>query len=491
MKPHTLNRLSLIIGIVGVLAFIGAGLLLMESKKPNLLLPVANAKDHDKEDHGKADHGKEDHGKEDHGKVNHIKEDHHKAESLRAGPAMEEKTGGHEHGAEGSDLDRPVEELWAAKCEHDMLQYECDECRYEVGVVKLPDEMIAGKAEGGFIRTARASHMEFSEERVLSGELGISEEKTFTVTSPLAGAVKAVYVMAGKRVETGAPLFDIDSHEVSEGKAAFIKALATLDLARKTSDRESRLFEKKISAQMEVEEAKARLAEAEVEVAKAGSRLVRWGIGPDVVNKLTRGGADFSGLVTVRAPGGGVVMEKHTVVGEFVEVGKNILRISDISEVWAWANLKEADLSAMQNIKGAVMADVALPGGKKQRGKLDLVSKTMDEKTRTVRARITLPNPDGDLRPGMFVEIKLLIPGRGKEVAVPKASVFIDEGRSFVFTHKERDFWIRRPVVTGREIGGQLEVLAGLSVDQTILTDGAFVAKSDVLRAKMGAGCAD
>ena len=179
------------------------------------------------------------------------------------------------------------------------------------------------------------------------------------------------------------------------------------------------------------------------------------------------------------------------MVGEFVEVGKNILRISDTSEVWAWANLKDADLSAMQNLKGAVYADVELPGGRKQRGKLDLVSKTMDEKTRTVRARITLPNPSGELRPGMFVEIKLLIPGGGKEVAVPKSSVLIDEGRSFVFTHKEKGYWIRRPVVTGREIGGQLEVLDGLTTDQTILTEGAFVAKSDVLRAKMGAGCAD
>lgn len=476
MNTNTLNRLSLIIGIVGVLAFIGAGLLLIESKKPDLLLPVATAEDRGKEDHGKADHNKE---------------DHHKAEPSRGGPVMEETTGAHEHGAEGSDLDRPVEALWASKCEHDILQYECDECRYEVGVVKLPDKMIAGKVEGGFIRTARATHMEFSEERVLSGELGISEEKTFTVTSPLAGAVKAVYAVVGAQVKVGAPLLDIDSQEVSEGKATYIKALAATDLAQKTADRETRLFDKKISAQMEVEEARAKLAEAQVEVAKAKARLVRLGIGTDVVNNLARGDADFSGLVTVRAPSDGVVMEKHTVVGEFVEVGKNMLRISDISEVWAWANLKEADLSAMQNLKGAIYADVELQGGKKQRGKLDLVSKTMDEKTRTVRARITLSNPSGLLRPGMFVEIKLLIPGGGEGVAVPKISVLVDEGRSFVFIHKEKDYWIRRPVVTGREIGGQLEVLEGLTTDQTILTDGAFVAKSDVLRAKMGAGCAD
>lgn len=460
------NRLCLMIGIVGVLAFIGSVLLLVENKKPDLLLPVASAEDP-------------------------IKEDNHKVGFLGVGPENEPETGAHAHEAEGSDLDRSVEELWVSKCEHNILQYECDECRYEIGVAKLPDEMMAGKADGGFIKTARTSRMQFSQERILSGELGSSEEKTATVISPLAGVVKAVHVAVGSEVKAGASLFEIDSQEVSEGKATYIKALAARDLAQKTANRETRLFEKKISAQMEVEEARAKLAEARVEVAKAKAKLVRLGVNTDVLNNLANGVADFSGLVTLRAPNSGVVMEKHTVAGEFVDVGKNILRITDISEVWAWVNLKEADLSAMQNVKGAVYADIELPSGKNQRGRVDLVSKTVDEKTRTVRARITLPNPNGELRPGMFVGIRLLIPGGDEGLAVPKTSVLIDEGRSFVFTHKEKDYWIRRPVVTGREVGGQLEVLEGLTLDQTILTDGAFVAKSDVLRTKMGAGCAD
>jgi cobalt-zinc-cadmium efflux system membrane fusion protein len=115
----------------------------------------------------------------------------------------------------------------------------------------------------------------------------------------------------------------------------------------------------------------------------------------------------------------------------------------------------------------------------------------MDEETRTVRAKISLPNPNGELRPGMFVGIILLMPGGTGGVAVPKASVLLDEGRAFVFIHKEKDYWVRRPVVTGRQLGGFTEILDGLTMDQTILTEGAFVAKSDVLRSKMGAGCAD
>jgi len=382
-----IHTLCIIIGIAGILAFLGAGWFHAGRNRKDILIPLANAGN--------------------------------TTETRQAGLEAEEETHEHGHEAEESDLDRPVEALWASECEHNLPTYACDECRYEVGVVKLPPEMIDGNSDCGFVKIAQASRMQFSEERQLSGELGVSEEKTSSVISPLTGVVKAVHVKAGDRVDAGSPLFDIDSEEVAEGKAAYIKTLAAFELAKKLAAREAALFEKKISARSDVEEADARLAEARAEVAEARARLLRLEVGSDVMALLAEGGEDFSGLATVRAPIGGVVMEKFMAVGEFAEVGKNLLRISDISEVWAWANLREADLAAIREA-GTVYADVELPGGGKQRGSVDLVSNTMDKDTRTARARITLPNPNGELRPGLFVGITLLLPGKGVVMAVPK-----------------------------------------------------------------------
>ncbi len=53
---------------------------------------------------------------------------------------------GHGHGEEASDLDRPVDELFAATCEHGKKTFECDECRYEVGVVRVPAKLVRGRA---------------------------------------------------------------------------------------------------------------------------------------------------------------------------------------------------------------------------------------------------------------------------------------------------------------------------------------------------------
>jgi len=91
----------------------------------------------------------------------------------------------------------------------------------------------------------------------------------------------------------------------------------------------------------------------------------------------------------------------------------------------------------------------------------------------------------------MFGEVKLYLPIGGKTLAVPSNAVLSDEGREFVFVRYREDYFVRRPVTTGRRFAGFIEVLRGLTLGQEVVETGAFLLKSDVLRSKMGAGCAD
>jgi cobalt-zinc-cadmium efflux system membrane fusion protein len=177
-----------------------------------------------------------------------------------------------------------------------------------------------------------------------------------------------------------------------------------------------------------------------------------------------------------------------------VEPGKELYLLSDLSEVWVFADVREGDLPLVAkraNGNGRIPAEVRASGGRTHKGTMDLLPGTMNEQTRTVKARIVVPNPDGHLRPGMFVTIRLLLEGGGNVLAVPKAAVLADEGRPFVFVHKEGEYWVRRPVTPGRRVGEMVEIVSGLSPGQRIIADGSFLLKSDVLRGKMGAGCAD
>jgi cobalt-zinc-cadmium efflux system membrane fusion protein len=91
----------------------------------------------------------------------------------------------------------------------------------------------------------------------------------------------------------------------------------------------------------------------------------------------------------------------------------------------------------------------------------------------------------------MFVAVQLFLPSGEEAILIPRAALLADEGRSFVFVQHHGDYWVRRPVETGRSSGDQVEVTKGLAGGETLVTEGCFLLKSDVLRSKMGAGCAD
>jgi len=90
----------------------------------------------------------------------------------------------------------------------------------------------------------------------------------------------------------------------------------------------------------------------------------------------------------------------------------------------------------------------------------------------------------------MFAEVRLAIAMGRAFPAVPASAVLADEGRDFVFVRHTDDYFVRRPLTKGRAAGGYVEVLEGLQTGQIVAISGAFLLKSDVLRSKMGAGCA-
>jgi cobalt-zinc-cadmium efflux system membrane fusion protein len=125
------------------------------------------------------------------------------------------------------------------------------------------------------------------------------------------------------------------------------------------------------------------------------------------------------------------------------------------------------------------------------RGKLDHVGSVMSEETRTVKVRAIVENKDQYLRPGMFCEAYLYLPSEGEVLVIPKEAILSDEGVDFVFRPFKDDTYYRVNVVKGRETSKGVEIVQGLADNDTLVGQGAFLLKSDVLRSKMGAGCAD
>lgn len=398
-----------------------------------------------------------------------------------------------EQGEEKSDLDRPVEELLAATCEHQMPTHQCAECRYEVGVVRVPKPLI----EEGLVKVGSVSRQAGETAVELTGEI-VLDERAVVHLSPLApGVVVRTLADLGQHVKAGQPLVLIRSSELAQAQSEFLEADSRSKLALKTYDRQKSLRESGVNSERELLDAEQEWASSRIRVEAARQRLVNLGMtGSEIEGLADKGMRAAKGELMLRASLSGVVLELNaSAPGEQVSPGEKAALIGDPAKLWLWANLYERDLPGVMELrrKGADTVSIAVQAypGESFSGSIDFVGSVMEEKSRTVRVRISVSNPDGRLHSGMFAKVRVLLPSAARTLAVPSAAVLSDAGRDFVFVNGREDYFVRRPVVKGGERDGLTEIKVGLDEGQTVVADGAFLLKSDVLRSKMGAGCAD
>jgi cobalt-zinc-cadmium efflux system membrane fusion protein len=417
----------------------------------------------------------------------------HGTENLAAAHAGHGDEDGHGHaGEESSDLDRPLDELFAATCEHEKKTHECDECRYEVGVVRVPAKLV----EGGLLKKTSVSKRRVEAPIALTGEVRFDERHVTHISPRIEGAVRKVHASLGERVRRGQPIIELESIQLGEAESEYLAAQAALRLARSSFERQEQLRKDQISSEKEYLSARQEHEAAQIHARSAQEKLARLGVAPgDVARLASAGRSSGDGALVVRAPADGIVLEMHAVPGELVKPDESIVTVGDVSSVWVWADLYEEQLGRVLDAQraGKLRAEIAVKAFPEASfpGSVDFVGPTMDERTRTVKVRVAAANPDAKLRAGMFASVRIFLPGQEEALAVPRAAVLSDEGRSFVFVHHHGEYWVRRPVEAGRKWLDWIEVKGGLGGAETLAADGAFLLKSDVLRSKMGAGCAD
>jgi len=406
----------------------------------------------------------------------------------------------HAHDAETSwaEFSLTLEEIAGRTCEHDVPTYQCEECRYEVGVVRVPDALLKGdEGDGpGLLRIQEAATRTVSQDLTLTGEVRWNDNAVAHVSPRVPGVVASVHADVGARVRPGDLLFVLDSVELVRALGDYERTRALTDLSRKNVERETSLYERKISSEQDLIEARMVYEQHNTERKAAEHALRVLGLTREEAasarEAVPAGGA---GRLPVRAPKEGTVIERRVVVGQRVEPGSDAMLLADLSTLWVWADIYEPDLLRLLEAEeqGPIPAQVFVRAFPESpfRAVLDTTGAVMDPRSRTVKVRATVENPDHRLRPGMFCEIRAAIPSREAVLAVPRSALLSNGGHDLVFTHWKHDYYVGRPVKTGRAFSDQVEILAGLAPGERVVTEGAFLLKSDVLREKLGAGCAD
>lgn len=280
--------------------------------------------------------------------------------------------------------------------------------------------------------------------------------------------------------------------ELGRTKAAYLQAKARRDLTRATYEREKGLAESKISSEQEMMVAKSAYLQAKADFDAAAQTLRLFGIGSKSVENTNARGS--KALFQVRAPIAGKVVEKHITLGELVTPASKLFTIADLSSVWIWIDIYERNIAAVHLQDIAYVTADSYPG-KAFEGRLTYIMDSVDVDTRTVRARIELANPDGLLRPGMFVRVRLADPhgedttSEAKAVlAIPKAGLLRDGDANVVFVKLKENHYQKREVEVGRLSDEWIEITSGLAAGEEVVVEGGFLLKSEASKADMGGG---
>ncbi len=296
------------------------------------------------------------------------------------------------------------------------------------------------------------------------GEILAAEPRISDVTPKVEGFIEHLYV-------------DVRGAEVRRGER-----LLTLYSPKLVAAQEELLTARRLATQVAATGGEAaRQADATVKAARR--RLTYWDITPDQIAQLEATGA-VTKTLTLVSPAGGVVLEKDVLEGQRVMPGMRLYRIADLAQVWVEGDVFEQDLKFVREGAQAHIEVSAYPG-EHLMGRVSFVYPTVDTESRTNRVRVTVPNPDRRLKPGMFATM-YFDAHVGNEIVVPMEAIIVTGERNLVFVRDSAGALIPRQVVLGARADHYAQVLSGLTEGDRIVASANFLIDAESRLATTG-----
>ncbi len=408
-------------------------------------------------------------------------EAHGQGDEEQAGHAGHEE--GEEHGdehAEASDPHHLAE--GRADCEEDVTLPADAVARYGIRVETVSRRVLAPTIsapghlafpQGAVARVGSAVPGRVAELRVRTGDLVAAGDTLLVVESPLLGEAQSDYLQKRTIAATAGP---------------------TLELTRSLHERAKQLYESVQGVPLndvQQREAELRNAERDREVARAieaaaFNRLLLLGMNEAAIRDLERTGK-VQPHINLTAPLGGRVVDVSATLGEQVDPESGPLAVvGDLSVLWAIAEVGETRLS---EVALGARATVKVPALRHAacEGLVAAVAPVLEASTRTAEVRVELPNPDGSMLPGMFIQVEIESSAGGGEprLAVPDGAVLVVEGRPSVFVPlaEGSTSFCRHDIEAGEPVGAWIPVTAGLAPGDQVVVAGAFLLKAELGKA--------
>ncbi|HYX28224.1 MAG TPA: efflux RND transporter periplasmic adaptor subunit [Pyrinomonadaceae bacterium] len=327
-----------------------------------------------------------------------------------------------------------------------------------------------------------------------TGKILVPEDRTAVIGPVNEGRIVKLYAGQGSRVRKGQKLAELESADIDQAEADYLKAVADsenakrsaaaeIKLAQQTYDRTKTLYEKTVvpgknlqSAEHDLEVARAtaenNAASTKATLTAARRHLLILGLTDTAIDDLNKK-PGLAATFALNSPIDGTVVERNATIGATVGTDANVFKIIDTSRVWIDADVFEKDLPRIRNGQGVKVTTTAFPGTTFS-GKVIFIDSVVNPDSRTVKVRTEVPNPDGRLKPDMFATVEIITDVNTAAESVPQSAVLDDGGKKVVFV-AEANTYKERQVQLGIQSGDRVEVIDGLNAGDRVVVKGNYL----------------
>lgn len=349
----------------------------------------------------------------------------------------------------------------------------------ESGLIQLTPEELSRAV----IEVAPVARGEYRVVREFPATIQANQNEVAEVTTLIRGRVVQVLVDAGADVKKGTLLAMLHSTDLGVAEGAYLKAAAKLYEADLVYRRAKELYEHRAVSLAEFQRREAEMRTARAEARETRNRLELLGVPKEELDRLDREHT-IKADVPLRAPFDGRVIMRNITRGEVIDTNQAVFTIADLSQVWVVASVPEKDVDAIRKEQAVEIVAAAYPHALFH-GTITYIGDVLDAATRTLRVRVTAPNPDRRLKPEMFALVRVYASPNPDTLTVPLAAVQSGAAGPIVFVRRgPADFEVR-PVRLGAEYGDVVAVLQGLQAGEPVVTKGSFMLKSEMERHKI------
>lgn len=320
-----------------------------------------------------------------------------------------------------------------------------------IGGVEIKIDPVTQQNMG--LRTARVEKGPLAHTIRAYGHITYDETKRAQINLKFSGWLEKLHVdFTGQLVEKGDPLFDIYSPELITVQEDYLEAY------RNVSRNPSSTNKKMLSS--------------------VKRRLGFYDISEAEIRDIEKRGMAKKAL-TIRSPFKGVVTLNKAIKGGYVKTGTTVYEIADLSRVWVEAHIYEYELST---VSLGLMAEMTLPylPGKRYRGQIAYIYPYLQRQTRDVVIRIEFENPDLELKPDMYANVRIQTGSEKSGIQIPSEAVLRSGERNIVFVSRGNGKFTPREVILGISLDeGKIHILTGLAPGEIIVTSGQFLLDSE------------